>query len=610
MRALNALRQQLQRFALILLSIRRPLSFAMMLASVGMVLFLPLLLDDSVFRAAYLADLSPDAVTISEPMIINAKPLLTLASGTLSVPPSRSGQARTVEALSALVKHGGARLALTSPIIRLELSPRLLDESEDDQRADAPVDFTSLSPLLVALLDATFESLTIRQGTVALASASGRIDLLTDVSAEVSVKRKTAVRFKGTATLNGEALNFDATFGARIGRQGNAKMPVRAQIQSGLFAVSIDGRLDVSQGLALIGSTVDVSVPNVRSIARWLGHAWPSGPGLKNFAAQGTADWNGQSIVFKKGTFRMDGNEAAGTLSLAFSGLRPAIAGTLALPDANLSLYAFDPRDGTSAANGKLASASSSLIGLLKATRDLTLSLIGALDADVRMSAETVTFGQLQVGRSALSLALRDGEMLMDLADMALPGGGAVSGELSIRGLRTAPDYTARGRIQGAELADFSALLAGTVMALGKGDVMFDLKASGGAGIDVLSRMTGRIEIAMPNGGLATCALRELASLRDGCHSTTLLAPFQAYLAVTNGIISAERVEAMTGYDRARIEGTMDLVTSTMDLKISTTARSAIETTSQTEPQERFAVRDLIVVRGRTDGPQISVRAP
>jgi AsmA protein len=610
MRPLNDLRQQMQRFALILLPIRRPLSFAMMLASVGMVLFLPLLLDDSVFRAAYFADLSPDAVTISEPMIINEKPMLTLASGTLSVPPSRSGQARTVEALSALVKHGGARLALTSPIIRLELSPRLLDENEDDQRADVPLDFSSLSPLIVALLDATFESLTIRQGTVSLASASGRIALLTDVSAEVSVKRKTAVRFKGTATLNGEVLNFDATFGARIGRQGNAKMPVRAQIQSGLFAVSIDGRLDVSQGLALIGSSVDVSVPNVRSIARWLGHVWPSGPGLKNFAAHGTADWNGQSIVFKKGTFRMDGNEAAGTLSLTFSGLRPAIAGTLALPDANLSPYAFDPRDGTSAANGNLASASSSLIGLLKATRDVTLSLIGALDADVRMSAETVTFGQLQVGRSALSLALREGEMLVDLADMALTGGGTVSGELSIRGLRTAPDYTARGRIQGAELADFSALLAGTVMALGKGDVMFDLKASGGAGIDVLSRMSGRIEVAMPNGGLATCALKELASLRDGCHSTTLLAPFQAYLAATNGIISAERVEAMTGYDRARIEGTMDLVTSTMDLKISTAVRTAIETTPQPEPQDRFAVRDLIVVRGRTDGPQISVRTP
>ena len=606
--ALLQLRGLTQGFVQRLQLIRAPLSFALLLAAVGLALFFPLLLDDLVFHAAYLTRPSLDAVTISEVMTISDQPMVTLASGTLSVPPSRSGQARTGEALAALVKGGGARLALTSPVFQIELSPRFNDEGEVDAGAAVTAEFTALSPLLAALLDATFETLTIREGTVALKSGGGRIDMLTNVSADVSVKRKTAVRFKGTATLNGEAVNFDATFGARIGRHGTAKMPVRALIQSNLFNVAIDGRLDASQGLALLGSSVDISVPNVRSVARWLGHVWPSGPGLKDFAAHGTAEWNGQSIVFSKGTFHMDGNEATGALSLAFGGLRPVIAGTLAFQSANLNPYVVaDLRDGPLLTPGGTLHASGSLIGLLKATRDPTLSLIGALDADVRVSAETVTFGALQAGRSALSLALRDGQLLLDLADMALPGGGDVSGELSIAGLRTSPDYTVHGRIQGAELADLSGLLAGTVMVQGTGDVLIDLKASGGAGIDVLSRMSGTVAVALPTGGLATCALKELGALQGGCHLTTALGPFQALLAATNGVISAERVETMTGYDRTRIEGTMDLVTSTMDLKISSAVPTIVDGTADLE---HFAVRDVIIVRGRTDGPQIFVRTP
>ena len=593
---------------------RTALSFAALLAAVSVVLFSPLLIDDLVFHASYLLRPSPDAETITQPTLIIDQPLLTIVSGTLSVPPSRSGQARTGEALAALIKGGGARLALKGPVIQVELSPRGLDDSPEEPAWPAPDLLGRLSPLLAALVEQTFETLTIRDGTILLKSGGGRVDTLKDVSADVSVKRKTAVRIKGSATLNGEVLNFDSTFGARIGRRGSSRMPIKAQIQSGLFSVAVDGRLEVGQGLALVATMADVTIPNVRSVARWFGQIWPSGAGLRDFSTHGSAEWTGQSIVFSKGTFRMDGNEGNGALSLTFAAPRPMVAGTLAFQNVYMTPYLGLSKDNVAKDNvakddAALAPAARSLVGFLKSAHNLTLPLIGELDADVRVSAESIAFGGWQSGRSALSLALRDSQLLLNLADMVILGGGTAAGEIAILGTPTIPNYTSHGRFDEIELADFTTVLAGTPLLAGKGQVVFDLKSSGGAGIDLLSRLSGHIDVGMPGGGSATCTMKELGTLAlNGCRSTTALAPFNAAISTTNGVVAADRMEAMAGRERLRIEGTMDLVTSIMNVTVTSSTPQVIDAAREPGEIDRFEVRDFVSVRGRPDEPQILVR--
>ena len=588
---------------------RTALSFAALLAAVSVVLFSPLLIDDLVFHASYLLRPSPDAVTMTQPTLISDQPLLTIVSGTLSVPPSRSGQARTGEALAALIKGGGAKLALKGPVIQVELSPRGLDDSPDEPAWPAPALLGTLSPLLAALVEGTFETLTIRDGTILLKSGGGRVDTLKAVSADVSVKRKTAVRVRGSATLNGEVLNFDSTFGARIGRRGSSRMPIKAQIQSGLFSVAVDGRLEVGQGLALVATTADVTVPNVRSVARWFGEIWPSGAGLRDFSAHGSAEWTGQSIVFSKGTFRMDGNEGNGALSLTFDAARPMVAGSLAFQNVDMTPYLGRSKDNVAKDDAALAPAARSLVGFLKSAHNLTLPLIGELDADVRVSAESIAFGGWQSGRSALSLALRDSQLLLNLADMVIPGGGTAAGEIAILGTPTIPNYTSHGRFDDIELAGFTTVLAGTPLLAGQGQVVFDLKSSGAAGIDLLSRLRGHIDVGMPGGGSAACTMKELGTLaQNGCRSTTALAPFNAAISTTNGVVAADRMEAMAGAERLRIEGTMDLVTSIMNINVIAATPQAIDAAREPGAVERFEVRDFVSVRGRPDQPQIIVQ--
>ena len=589
---------------------RAALTFAAVLAAVSLALFLPLLLDDLAFRAAYLLRPSQDAIVITEPIVVSEQPRLTVNSGTLSVPPALSGQARTADALAALLKGGNARLALNQAVIQLELSPQTIDDLAFEAGSPPGPPVLIDSALMSALEDAAFETLSVRDSTVMLKSDGGRVDTLEHVSADITVKRKTAVRLKGSFKFAGEGLNVDATLGARIGRGSSARMPLKAHVQSGPVNINVDGRIELGQGLQLIAPVADVTIASLRSVARWLGHVWPSGAGLKTFAARGSAEWAGQTISFQKATFAMDGNEASGALTLNFGSARPAIAGTLALQDASLAPY-LQIESATTA--GPVPAPPKSVIGVLKAARDLTLPLIGLIDADLRVSAETVAIGPLKAGRSAASLALRDGQLLFNLADMVLPGGGTAEGEISIQGAATTPNYAAHGRLEGVELGELTTALAGTQILRGKGDVRFDFKGSGRAGMDLLSRLNGEINLDMSRGAAATCTVAELAEMAardsgDGCKSATILAPFKAMAASNNGVLGFDQIEAMSGSNRMRLDGNFDLVTSAMHFNITATSPPNGISVQGEQPADVEAAREVIAVRGRPDEAKITVR--
>lgn len=583
--------------------LRSALAFAGLLALVSVVLFSPLLLDDLAFRTSHLLRPSQDAVSIEEPTLINEQPRLTLLKGTLSVPPALSGKARTGEALAALVKGGSARLALKSPVIQIDLAPAPLDDDRPGGLDQTLHGF--VSPLLSALDDGAFETLTIRDATVIVKASGGTGYVLDDVNADVSVKRKTAMRIKGTLTFRGEPVTFDTTLGARIGRRGAARMPVKAQIQSGLFSATFDGRLDTGGALMLTAAS-EIAIANVRTVARWLGHPWPSGPGLKDFSAHGALEWSAQAIAMQKGVFRLDGNEARGTLALMLAPVRPALAGTLAFEVADLTPYLAASSPATPPA--PVAATGTSLMAQFKAARDLTLPLAGLIDADVRVSAEKLTIGSVQGQNGAASLTLHDGQLLLDLAEVTMAGGGSARGEVAIQGWATTPNYVVRGQLDDVELADFTTPLVGLQVLRGRGGIEIDLKASGASGMDVLSKLTGRIDLAMPNGGTAACSIKGIALAAQSpegneaaqpCRAATTLGPLKASALLNNGIVTIDRFEAVSGGDHMRLSGGVDLVTSVIDVAVSAQPVATGE-----------AVRDLVKVRGRPEAPTYAVQKP
>lgn len=587
---------------------RTAIIFVSILAGVGVALFSPLLLDDLAFRASYLLRPSPDAITITEPTVVNDYPRMTVTSGTLSMPPALSGQARTREALTALIQGGSARLALKKPVIHLDLSASE-DVQTDPVPSGHPFTANGSTQLIPALIDGAFETLTVRDGTIVL-SSEGRTDTLEDVSADITVKRKTAVRIKGTFRLLGEQILVDATLGARMNRSAGTRTPVRAQIQSAIFNASIDGRFESgSTGLKITAPLSEINVPSLRALARWFGHTWPSGPGLKDFSARGSAEWSGRTISYPNGTFSIDGNEGQGAFAFSFDGLRPSVAGTLAFANADLTPYlAADHEDGHAADN-----TARSLIAHLRAARDLSLPLIGVIDADLRASADTVTAGNFQAGRSAVSLALKDGTLLVNVADMVLANGGTADGEISIE--RNGEDllsYHGHGRFEGADLNGITTVLTGVPLLMGRGQGQFELKSAGRSGKDVLSRLNGQLRVQMPRGGVATCSIGELTAMAvasttgSGCRATTSIGPFKSQAQLADGVLRLDRIELPSGGSRIRIDGTADIGTSSLHLLLSEIPPAELISNGETPP-EPATPHDLIAIHGRTDDIKLTL---
>lgn len=577
--------------------VRSALSFAGLLALVCLMLFSPLLLDDLTFRTSYLLRPSQDAWTIPQPTLLSEHPRLTLLAGTLSVPPALSGKARTGEALAALVKGGSARLALKGPVFQLDIVPLPLDADPGAGLDQALHAF--MSPLLSALDDAAFETLMIRDGQVNLRTTDGRDIVFDQLSADVSVKRRTAMRIKGSVSYRGQQVAFDTTLGSRIGRRGAARMPIKAQLTSALFSASFDGRLDVSGALVLTAAS-EIAIPNIRTVARWLGHPWPSGPGLKDFTARGALEWSRQAATIQKGVFRVDGNEGEGTLSMTATPDRPAIAGTLAFDTLDLNPYAAQV-----VAAGQTGT---SLLAQFKAARDLTLPLAGLINADVRFSAEKFTLGSLQGLNGAASLTLREGQLLLDVAEVGLPGGGRAHGEIAIQGWTTTPNYAVKGQVADIDLGEAATALTGVALVRGRGGLGVNVRASGSSGLDVLSKLSGKVDFSMPEGGSVSCSIRSIALAAQAgetpeagsvCRTSTTVEPLKATATLANGIVAIDRFEAVSGGDQLRMTGTVDLVASFIDVTASAQPIAAGE-----------ANREIVKVRGRPEAPALAAIKP
>lgn len=552
-------------------SMRPQIAFAAVLALVGVVVSAPVLLDDLVLRSGYLFRSSVDSLEIAHAVALTDQPRIRLTGGTVSIPASFSRKPRAGEALAALLKGGNVRLELASPRFEIDLTAPAGDEEVKPGAAGAspePGVAGSASPMLSAISDATFERLNITNGVVRIVFKARPEAVLEEFNAEIIVKRKTALRFKGQFRFRGEIVSFDATLGSRLERRGTSRVPLKAQLLADAINASFEGRLDWRDGPVLSATSADVTVPNVRSLARWLGAAWPSGAGLKDFGAAGALEWGDGILSMRHGQFQLDGNEASGALQLNVNGARPALVGTLAAGTIDLWPY-LDEGAAETETGG-------SLLARLRAVRQAAPPLLGYLDADVRLSADKASLAGLAGEHLAAGVTLKDARLLLDLASLSLPGDGQVHGELTIDGWASPPTFALSGTIERVDLAAATTAIAGTELVGGTGGISTNVKAAGLSGLDLLSRLDGDLKATLPEGGSATCSLTSIVAaaraeapdLAEPCAQRTPLGPSTLVAKLNQGILTLPGFTGGSGPSLVRLSGSVDLVTKILDLKL------------------------------------------
>ncbi len=544
---------------------------------------------------------SRDSYSLSSPVRLLATPMVELESGTLSLPHSSSGLARSGEVIAMLITGGGPRMTLDNATFTADFSTA--------EPSFSQASLAGIAPLVASFQKLQFDTLAIQNGSVRIKMSDGSTLTLDDLVADVTSKPNGTVRAAGSFSFRGEKVSFDTTLGASMAAPAAAR-PITASLDSKMLSATLDGSILLAENPRLLSPRAEINIPHLRQAAFWLGAGWPPGFGFDDFHAKGQLEWVNRTLAFQKAVLQMDGNEAEGTLSVNFGAGRPAIDGTLGLKTLDLSKYLA--RGGTAEPGSE-----TSLLSLVGGARGLHFPLIESVDADLRVSSDSVVVPGLTIGHSAATISLKAGKMLADIAELEIDDGMRGGGQLRIDTNGSHPNYDVHAKLESIDLGQAGKAIFGHPTIQGRGDVIVDLTADGDSGDTLLRSLDGKLCVTLVEGGQLGVDINQLVTAASSPQQATLwraaasspipIDRLDARFAVVNGVIRTETAQAMAGERAMKADGVIDLPARSLDIELAIGDRARADAGEDVKP----APRQVIDLRGPWAQPTMQpVAAP
>jgi len=529
-----------------------------------------------------LLGLSTGAVTLSNADWSDAGPMLRAEGLSVGLAPGAllSGEIRI------------ARLSLSSPEILLE---RAADgranwqfPAGDDTAGAAAREGSSTSALAI-------EAATLSGGSVTFVDhgAGTRISL-TGLSGRVELPEAGGVL---TAALSGRMNGTEVSLAARIEETaallaGNDSA-VTVDLSAGDARAGFEGTASTAPAAS---GRLTAELPEPGALFAILGQDEEALPPALGAAARLAADLS----YTPEGGVALDGLEAglgdltaSGALNLALmADPRPRLSGTLALGDINAAALAGTPASG----GGGTASPAAGW-----PTTPLDLSPLALLDAELTLSAASVTLPETRIGRVEAGLTLEDRRLVVQLARLDAFSGG-VTGDVVVNG-RGTPSASADLAMSGMDLRPLLSDLAGITRLTGSAAGNIDVIASG-ASVDAMIRSldgSGRIDFGQGEIiGLDLAGIvRNLDLSYVGEGRRTVYDSLTGSFTITDGVLSNDDLRLETPLVLARASGTVSLGPRTLDYRLVPELRAGGE--------EAKALRLPIRFSGSWDRPGIGL---
>jgi AsmA-like C-terminal region len=529
---------------------------------------------------------------VREPVRIGFKPDLVMVSGSFAMlaTPER-----------AFVADRPA-IMLDEPVFRLSASRRVPVPLA--QALDRPRDIeTALESALLKLLDHGFAGLLIRSGRLLIVTEHGSEEVVRDVNLEIDARRRGSFRVVGSFNARSETFTIDSLITPTFGRDSaiEDRVPMRVRLYSPSIDAVLDGRLDLGFGLQVAG-LLEARLGTPDRLAKWLDLA----PGLVSpFAAasvRGQMTWANGVLALSRSRFTFDGYEARGALQVSFNDNKPVLEGTLGFTTIDLSQHFVF---GLGVPGSNLAPFAD------WATLPARLPWVSDIEADLRISADQLTYAGAPIGRAAGTLAIRRQNLLVDVSELDIADAQARV-ELNVDQSMLAARYTMRGKFNEPEQSVLLAELFGRDRLVGRTLVQFDVTGSGRTRGDVARDLQGRASVSMPNGGRVAADLAALrTALRAGGDREFAAAD------VTKNAMSLQRLETRfsIGRGRARIDHftalTDDAVVTgsglinAQDANVDVTLRFAPRSSRPIEPAEIQILGPWAAPRVRAPPPRL-----
>ena len=302
-------------------------------------------------------------------------------------------------------------------------------------------------------------------------------------------------RFDGNGIWRGDAITGRMNADLPIMLLAGGISKISASLKSEPINLEFTGEANRLSDLFVSGN-LNLSSPSLRRMVTFLGGEVEPGAGFESFSASGSVSGTMLDIQLADSTIQLDGNAYMGNLRFTISEAgKNKLNGTLAADRLDLQPYALLLLDGTN--------------------RKTLFTVINQSDADIRVSANTLSFPGLELKEFAGSLIARENEIKLDVGNAAF-GNGILAGAISATGdsehalLSFSLDGSGLNPVSLPFLKNYSRLLPD-----GPSNVRARLTSELSEQGALLETMNGNFTIAMPSGSIAGLDFSEVLKTLD-----------------------------------------------------------------------------------------------
>lgn len=404
------------------------------------------------------------------------------------------------------------------------------------------------------------------------------------VLSELTVKQASGglLAVKMAADVDGKAITADGTLGSLDDlMSGSRPWPVKMTVTLPGAKASVDGSIAQPMQAKGIALKVNVDAPDLSKVAALAG---ASAPAVPLTLQADVKDPGPQRYALSNIAAKIADSDLTGSGEVNLSGAKPSVRFDLA--SKNMDVTQLMPKDSAKPASGAAAGGGTPAAGgsaggqkRLFSSDPLPLDGLNAVDAAGSYKAERLKAPMLDVQGVALALTLKDGVLNAKPAVGNLANG-SVNGDITVNAKSKA--LSARLDGKGVVLSEYlqKAGITDIVRRGGATDLVLDVTSSAASMQQMMAGLNGKMVLKVGEGELKEEYIREFlpglaraVSALDRATAKTKLHCVVSGLDFKNGVVTPKAILAETGSLTMTGDGTVNLGTERIDLKLVPSSR-------------------------------------
>jgi AsmA protein len=401
----------------------------------------------------------------------------------------------------------------------------------------------------------------ITEGTVELRNGAGDlIETLTGV--EVALAWSTSgMTASGTFDWGRLPVTGTLVLSDVVALRAGNRSAVRLRLETEGLRYGFEGGI-AFRGGPLIEGAMAVDGKSLRTILSWIGLEPPSRGGFGPFALKSKIALTPGALALSSMAIELDGNLSEGGVTLKRDGARAVLQGTLASESIDLTRYAAREKSPAIEAADWLQ-------------EPVNLSALDMFDLDLRLSARRVLIGKSELGRVAMTAALKGGRLTVAVGEAQVFGG-------VLRGTAALARGSAGGDMKlEANLADFNleqglSDLIGFRRLEGVGNLTVALESSGPTVETIVRGLAGEATLKVASGALVGINVEQilrrldrnpLSGLADFRGGRTPFERIAATVRFVDGSASLHEIQIESALVRVTLTGSASIARRDLDLR-------------------------------------------